>query len=204
MQRNIGVEFDWHASPLAAILSEWNGKIENPTNEFQMNNPDVWHDKGLIGGEWVEAKSGKRFDVYDPGSGKVWATAPDNGPEDTDAACKSSYEAFQSFRKTNPKQRAQWLLKWDQLIRDNRDDLARIVTYECGKPIAEAQGELDYALGFTWWFAGEAERVFGTIQQPAAPGRRVFTVKQPIGVAVALVPWNCKYPHQWQDPVEDP
>jgi acyl-CoA reductase-like NAD-dependent aldehyde dehydrogenase len=159
---------------------------------FQMNNPDLFRDKSLVGGEWIDAKSGKRFDVYDPGSNKVWATAPDNGPEDTDAAVKASYEAFQSFRKTNPKQRAQWLLKWDQLIRDNRDDLARIVTYECGKPIAEAQGELDYALGFTWWFAGEAERVMGTVQTPSAPGRRVFTIKQPIGVAVALVPWNCK------------
>lgn len=81
-------------------------------------------------------------------------------------------------------------MKWDQLIRDNRDDIAHIVTYETGKPLAESQGELDYALGFTWWFAGEAERVTGTIQTPSAPGRRVFTVKQPIGVAVALVPWN--------------
>src|ERR1700761_1296798 len=157
-----------------------------------MNNPDLFHNKSLVGGEWIDAKSGKRYFVYDPGSNKVWATVPDNGPEDTDNAVKASYEAFQSFRKTNPKQRAQWLLKWDQLIRDNRDDLANIVTYETGKPLFEAQGELDYALGFTWWFAGEAERVFGTIQVPSAPGRRVFTIKQPIGVAVALVPWNCK------------
>jgi succinate-semialdehyde dehydrogenase/glutarate-semialdehyde dehydrogenase len=82
------------------------------------------------------------------------------------------------------------LLKWDSLIRENRDDLANIVTYETGKPLSESQGELDYALGFTWWFAGEAERVQGTVQVPAAPGRRVFTIKQPIGVAVALVPWN--------------
>lgn len=64
------------------------------------------------------------------------------------------------------------------------------MTYETGKPLFESQGELDYALGFTWWFAGEAERITGTIQTPAAPGRRVFTVKQPIGVTAALVPWN--------------
>ena len=110
--------------------------------------------------------------------------------DDTDAAVKASYEAFQTFKKVNPRVRAQCLLKWDALIRENRDDLAHIVTYETGKPLAESQGELDYALGFTWWFAGEAERVQGTVQQPAAPNRRVFTVKQPIGVAVALVPWN--------------
>lgn len=159
---------------------------------LQPNNADLFKDKALVGGEWVEAKSGKRFDIYDPGNNKVWATAPDMGPDDTDTACKKAHEAFESFKKINPKQRAQWLLKWDQLIRDNRDDLAHIVTYETGKPLAEAQGELDYALGFTWWFAGEAERVQGTIQTPSAPGRRVFTVKQPIGVAVALVPWNCR------------
>jgi len=157
---------------------------------FELNNPDIFLDKALVGGERIEAKSGKRFDVIDPGSGKVWATAPDMGAEDVDAAVKKSQEVFESFRKTNPRQRARWMLEWDRLIRENRDDIAKIVTYECGKPIFEAQGELEYALGFTWWFAGEAERVQGTIQVPAAPNRRVFTVKQPIGVAVALVPWN--------------
>lgn len=64
------------------------------------------------------------------------------------------------------------------------------MVHETGKPTAEAQGEIDYACGFTWWFAGEAERVTGTVFIPAAPGRRVFTIKQPVGVAVALVPWN--------------
>lgn len=112
------------------------------------------------------------------------------GPEDVDVAVKAAHTAFESYRKVSPRTRAQCLLKWDALIREHRDDIANIVTYETGKPLSESQGELDYALGFTWWFAGEAERVTGTVQTPAAPGRRVFTVKQPIGVAVALVPWN--------------
>ncbi|KAK8213623.1 hypothetical protein M8818_002927 [Zalaria obscura] len=152
-----------------------------------LNDQDIFRDKSFVNGEWVEAKSGKRFDIYDPGSGKVWATAPDCAAEDIDAAVQASYTAFQSYRKTSPRARAQWMLKWDALIRQHRDDLANIVTYETGKPLAEAQGELDYALGFTWWFAGEAERVTGTVQTPALPGRRVFTVKQPIGVAVAMI-----------------
>lgn len=63
-----------------------------------------------------------------------------------------------------------------------------ILVYETGKPLAEAYGEIDYALGFTWWFVGEAERIQGTVSVPAAPNRRVITIKQPIGVAVALVP----------------
>lgn len=161
-----------------------------PKLPFEIKNPSLFKDQSLVDGKWVEAKSGKRFDVVDPGNGEVWASAPDNTAEDVDVAVKASAKAFETYRKVNPRTRAQWLMKWDQLIRDNRDDIAHIVTYETGKPLAESQGELDYALGFTWWFAGEAERVTGTIQTPSAPGRRVFTVKQPIGVAVALVPWN--------------
>ncbi|KXT15426.1 hypothetical protein AC579_10587 [Pseudocercospora musae] len=132
--------------------------IMAPTLPFKLNNPDLFRDQALSGGQWVESKTGKRFDVYDPGNGKVWATAPDCGPDDVDAAVKSANEAFHEFRRVNPRTRAQWMLKWDQLIRENRDDLAQIVTHECGKPLFESQGELDYALGFTWWFAGEAER----------------------------------------------
>lgn len=81
-------------------------------------------------------------------------------------------------------------MKWDALIRLHKADIAQIITHETGKPLAEAIGELDYSLGFTWWFAGEAERIAGTVSQAAIPGRRIFTIKQPIGVAVALVPWN--------------
>ena len=81
-------------------------------------------------------------------------------------------------------------MKWDNLIRENKEDLAKIVTHETGKPLAEARAEIDYASGFTWWFAGEAERIAGTVSRAVAPGRRLVTVKQPIGVAAALVPWN--------------
>ncbi|KAF7912592.1 uncharacterized protein EAF01_001613 [Botrytis porri] len=157
---------------------------------FDLKNTSLFHDKSYVNGEWVEAKSGKRFDVLDPGTGQVWASAPDNDASDVDAAVQAAHTAFQSFKKVNPRTRAQWLLKWDSLIKENKEDLAKIVTYETGKPIAESLGEIDYALGFTWWFAGEAERISGTIQTPAAPGRRVFTIKQPVGVAAALVPWN--------------
>jgi succinate-semialdehyde dehydrogenase / glutarate-semialdehyde dehydrogenase len=120
----------------------------------------------------------------------MWASVPDNNEDDVEAAVRSSVAAFQSYKKVNPRQRAQWLLRWDALIRENKEDLAKILTYETGKPISEAIGEIDYALTFTWWFAGEAERIFGTVQTAAAPGRRTFTIKQPVGVTAALVPWN--------------
>lgn len=110
--------------------------------------------------------------------------------DDVDDAVQSSHKAFESYRYLNPRTRAQLLLKWHALILEARDDLATLLTHETGKPLAESFGEIDYASGFTWWFAGEAERIQGTVSTPAAPNRRLFTVKQPIGVAVALVPWN--------------
>lgn len=161
-----------------------------PSLPFELNDPDLLHQESYVDGKWVGAKSGKRFDIIDPGSDKTWASCPDNAVEDVDGAIQSSYKAFQEYSIVNPRKRAQLLMKWHELITAARDDLAKILTYETGKPLAEAYGELDYSLGFTWWFAGEAERIQGTVAVPAAPNRRVFVVKQPIGVAVALVPWN--------------
>jgi succinate-semialdehyde dehydrogenase len=102
----------------------------------------------------------------------------------------SSQKAFESYRHVNPRVRAKILLKWHDLITAAREDIAKIMVYETGKPMAEALGEVDYALGFAWWFAGEAERIRGSVAQPSVSERRTFVIKQPIGVSVALVPWN--------------
>ncbi|RMZ74849.1 hypothetical protein DV737_g5666, partial [Chaetothyriales sp. CBS 132003] len=157
---------------------------------FKLNDPDLLHQDSYIHGQWVQAKSGRRFDVIDPGSDKVWASCPDNCAEDVDAAVQSSHTAFKDYSILNPRTRAQLLLKWHELITAAKADLATILTHENGKPLAESIGELDYSLGFTWWFAGEAERIQGSIAVPSAPNRRTFVIKQPIGVAAALVPWN--------------
>ena len=157
---------------------------------FELSNPDLFRTESYVHAKWVGAKSGKRFEVVDPGSDTAFASCPDNGPDDVDAAMQSSYRAFQTYRKVNPRKRAQQLLEWHRLIVEARDDLAKILTYETGKPLAESYGELDYSTGFTWWFAGEAERITGTVSVPSAPNRRTFIIKQPIGPAVALVPWN--------------
>lgn len=129
-------------------------------------------------------------DDVDPGTDQAWASCPANSADDVPAAVEAAQEAFEQFRKVNPRQRAKWLLKWHDLTTQAKDDLAKIVTHETGKPLAEAYGEIDYSLGFLWWFAGEAERIQGTVSTAAAPNRRLFTIKQPIGVAAALVPWN--------------
>ena len=112
------------------------------------------------------------------------------GPEDVDDAVQAAHRAFKKYRVLTPRKRAELLANWDALIRENKDDIAKILVLETGKPIAEALGEIEYATSFTRWFSAEAERIQGTLFQPAVAGRRIFTIKQPIGVAAALVPWN--------------
>lgn len=130
-------------------------------------------------------------DILDPGTGKPWIECPINDASDVDNAVKSAHSCFLEYKKISPRQRAQMMYKWDSLIRENKEDIATILVYETGKPRAEAYGEIDYSTGFTWWFAGEAERIQGSVYIPALPNRRIFTIKQPLGVAVALVPWVC-------------
>ncbi|KAJ6121077.1 hypothetical protein N7523_005357 [Penicillium sp. IBT 18751x] len=165
---------------------------------LQLNDKLILHEASLLDGEWVQAQSGKTFNVEgkteqtrkNPGSGQIFANCPTNEVADVDRYVASSQKAFESYRKENPRTRAKILLKWHELITNAREDIAKIMVYETGKPMTEALGEVDYALGFAWWFAGEAERIRGSVAQPSISNRRTFVIKQPIGVSVALVPWN--------------
>ncbi|RKK80264.1 Succinate-semialdehyde dehydrogenase, mitochondrial [Fusarium oxysporum] len=157
---------------------------------FKLNRSDLLITDSYIQGQTKPALSGSTFDVIDPGTNKPWTKVTNNSADDVDATVRVAHNAFQSFKKTSPRARAQWLLKWDALIREHKADLATLLVYETGKPYVEAIGEMDYSLTFVSWFAGEAERIQGTCFAPSAPDRRVVTIKQPLGVAVALVPWN--------------
>ncbi|GKU12435.1 unnamed protein product [Fusarium langsethiae] len=157
---------------------------------FQLADESLFHCTSLINGDFISAKEGKTFNVVDPGSGQTWAICPDCTASDIDSAVASSHETFKTYSKTTPRFRAQTLMKWHNLILAAREDLARILVHETGKTLVEARGEIDYALTFVWWFSGEADRAHGTSLTCAIPGRRAMTIKQPIGVAAALVPWN--------------
>ncbi|KAK5991925.1 Succinate-semialdehyde dehydrogenase GabD [Cladobotryum mycophilum] len=157
---------------------------------FDLADKSLAHFDSLVYGESVDAKSGKRFDVIDPGTGEAWASCPDCREDDVDSAVVSSHNAFNVFSKWTPRQRAQCLSKWHYLIVAARDDLAKILVHETGKPLSEAYAEIDYGTTFTWWFIGEADRIQGSSITSAIPGRRGITIKQPIGVVAALVPWN--------------
>ncbi|KAI1276103.1 aldehyde dehydrogenase [Xylaria sp. FL0933] len=161
-----------------------------PLIDLKLKDPDLFRNNAYVNGEWIGAKSGKTFEIIDPGTSQPFATCPDMSAEDVDAAVQAAGEAFTTYRKCTPLARSMLLSKWDALIRENKEDLARILVHETGKPLVEARGEIDYAAGFTRWFAGEAERIQGAAYPAALPGRRIFTLKQPIGVVAALVPWN--------------
>ncbi|KAI0126758.1 Aldehyde/histidinol dehydrogenase [Xylariales sp. AK1849] len=164
--------------------------------EWQTARPFELRDEGLlrhdcyIHGKWVPARRRGKFPVIDPGSGNVWAECADGTTDDIEPAVHSAHIAFESYSTITPRHRAQLLLKRHQLIDAARDDLAKILVHETGKPLAEAYGEIDYALSFVWWFMGEADRIQGSTITSALPGRRSIVIKQPIGVVAGLVPWN--------------
>ncbi|KAJ5287585.1 hypothetical protein N7478_003271 [Penicillium angulare] len=157
---------------------------------FQLEDPTLLKQQSFVNGQWFEAASGARFDVIDPGTGSPFASCPANDAEDVNYVVQTSQDAFKRYCCTTPRRRAHMILRWHELITAAKRDIATIFTYETGKPRAEALGELDYALGFTWWFAGEAERIQGTVGHCSIANRRIITIKQPIGVSAALVPWN--------------
>jgi len=157
---------------------------------LNLKDKNLLRQDAFVDGKWISSTSRKRFDITDPGSGNTFASCPDMDSNDVDAAIQSSARAFKTYGKMIPRQRAKILMRWYNLIEENRDDMAMLLTFENGKPLHDAYEEIDYAKEFVWWFAGEAERIFGTVSYSALPNRRVFVQKQPIGVCVALVPWN--------------
>ncbi len=149
------------------------------------------HDEQLlIGGEWVEARGGARFDVTDPATGEPTGSVPDAGADDVRAAIDAAADAFPGWSGLAAIERARILRRAADLIRERKDEIARVMTLEQGKPLAEAAGEVDYAAGFLEWFGGEAERVYGQVVPPTNPGSRVLVLRQPVGVTAAITPWN--------------
>jgi succinate-semialdehyde dehydrogenase/glutarate-semialdehyde dehydrogenase len=144
----------------------------------------------LIGGEWVEAGDGRRFDVTDPGTGEVVGSVPDAGESDVSAAIDAASAALAEWKAQPALNRARILRRAAELIRERRDRIALVMTSEQGKPLAEAAGEVEYAASFLEWFGGEAERVYGQVVPPMNAANRVLVLRQPVGVTAAITPWN--------------
>jgi succinate-semialdehyde dehydrogenase / glutarate-semialdehyde dehydrogenase len=149
------------------------------------------HDEQLlVGGEWVEAAAGGRFDVTDPATGDVVGSVPNAGEEDVRAAIDSAAAAFEGWRSVAAIERARILRRSADLIRERKDEIAAVMTAEQGKPLAEAAGEVEYAASFFEWFSGEAERLYGSVVPAQNPQNRVLVLRQPVGVTAAITPWN--------------
>ncbi len=144
----------------------------------------------LIGGEWVEAADGGRFDVTDPATGELVGSVPNAGADDVQHAIGAAAGALEGWKAAPAIQRARILRRAADLIRERRDTIALVMTSEQGKPLAEAAGEVDYAASFLEWFGGEAERVYGQVVPPMNPTSRVLVLRQAVGVTAAITPWN--------------
>jgi len=142
----------------------------------------------LINGEWVAG--GARFDVTDPATGAKLADVANLGEVETEAALQAANTAWPIWRAKTAKERAAILMKWYQLIVQNADDLARIMTAEQGKPLAEARGEVMYGASFIEWFAEEAKRIYGETIPTTDNNKRYLVIKQAMGVCAAITPWN--------------
>ena len=124
----------------------------------------------------------------DPSTHKPIGTMPEMNKEDCEMAIQAAADALPSFRKTTPRQRARMLRKWFDLMNENAEDIAKLITWENGKPMADAKGEAAYAAGFFEWFAEEAPRAYGDVIAATVPGNRIFTLKEPIGVCGLITP----------------
>ncbi|WP_119154801.1 NAD-dependent succinate-semialdehyde dehydrogenase [Caldimonas tepidiphila] len=142
----------------------------------------------LIDGRWVAGAV--RFDVHDPATGQKLADVANLGAAETGAAIAAANAAWPAWREKTAKERAAILMKWFQLLHQHAEDLARIMTAEQGKPLAEARGEVTYGASFVEWFAEEAKRVAGETVETTDPGKRYLVLRQPIGVCAAITPWN--------------
>lgn len=157
---------------------------------MQLTDRDLFRSQGLIGGEWVNARSHATVDVSDPATQKVIGTIPDMGGTDTLAAIAAAERAFGSWRRISHAERASHLMAWHDLMIAHEEDLARIRTAEQGKPLPEARAEIRYGASFVKWFAEEARRICGMTIPSPTPDRRIVVLKEAVGVCGIITPWN--------------
>lgn len=146
--------------------------------------------EAYVNGKWVSSISGKTFDVTNPATGELIATIPDMNREDVTLSIDAADAAWPSYRDLTAYQRAKLLKKWYALIVQHREELARLITMECGKVLHESRAEVDYAAAFIEWYAEEAKRTYGDVIPAPARDKRIVVIKQSIGVVAALTPWN--------------
>jgi succinate-semialdehyde dehydrogenase / glutarate-semialdehyde dehydrogenase len=143
-----------------------------------------------VDGAWLEARPGAAIEVDNPATGDTIGIVPRFGASETRAAIEAAGRAFPAWRGTTAKERAVVMRRWFELMLANKEDLARLMTLEQGKPLVESRGEVAYAAAFLEWFGEEAKRVYGDTIPGHQPDKRIVVIKQPIGVVACITPWN--------------
>ncbi len=156
----------------------------------EIKNEKLLRNKSFINNEWINSLLNKKFSVYNPLDLSLLSSVTDCGEKETKKAIDSAYNAFILWKDWTPSKRSQIIRNWYNLILENKEDLARIITLEQGKPIKESLGEIDYGASFVDWFAEEAKRIYGDIISSNEPDKRIIVLKQPVGVVAAITPWN--------------
>jgi succinate-semialdehyde dehydrogenase/glutarate-semialdehyde dehydrogenase len=157
---------------------------------MQLTDQDLLRAQCRLGGGWADARDGAVLAVTDPASGERFARVPNMGAAETGRAIEAAERAWKPWRELTAGERGALLRRWNDLMLENQEDLARIMTAEQGKPLAESRGEIAYAASFIEWFAEEGRRVYGDLIPPDQPDKRILVLKQPVGVCAAITPWN--------------
>ncbi|PKA43539.1 succinate-semialdehyde dehydrogenase (NADP(+)) [Rhizobium sullae] len=156
----------------------------------ELKDTSLFREHGLINGEWRGAAAGRTIEVFNPATQEALGTVPDMDGNDTRTAIEAAENAFPSWRKKTHAERAALLEAWHDLMIDNLEDLALILTSEQGKPLAEARGEIRYGASFVKWYSEEARRIGGTTIPSPTADRRIVVLKEPVGVSAIITPWN--------------
>jgi succinate-semialdehyde dehydrogenase/glutarate-semialdehyde dehydrogenase len=155
-----------------------------------LNDATLLRTQLYIDGEWVDADNGATMAVLNPATKASLVEIPNAGAAETRRAIEAAERAFDSWRNIVAKERSALLKRWFALIMENQEDLARLMTAEQGKPLAESRGEVAYGAAFVEWFAEEGRRIYGDTISANNPNQRIVTLKQPVGVVAAITPWN--------------
>lgn len=156
--------------------------------DLGLSRPDLFQQDCYLAGEWTGA--GERIPVVNPANGETIANVPKMGASETRKAIAAAEEAMKPWAAKTARERAGVMRRWADLMREHTEDLAIIMTAEEGKPLKESRGEIEYSAGFLEWFGEEAKRIYGDTIPGHQPDKRIFVLKQPVGVCAAITPWN--------------
>ncbi|WP_372782002.1 NAD-dependent succinate-semialdehyde dehydrogenase [Litorivivens sp.] len=157
---------------------------------LSLAKPDLLRNQAYANGQWIDGDTGEVTEVFNPATGERVGSVPKLSAAQTQIVIGQADTAYRSWKKLTAKERCGLLRQWFDLITANADDIAKIMTAEQGKPLAEAKGEVGYAASFVEWFSEEGKRTYGDVIPSPAGDKRLVVVKEPIGVCAAITPWN--------------